>query len=97
MIKVSEELLSDSVFDIEGYVSDQFVNASATEEDAFLTGNGVSKPIGILHTTGGAEVGVTAQVLQLPITGDELIDLVYSRVRRIRKSAVFVLNGHSLQ
>ena len=97
MIKVSEELLSDSVFDIEGYVSDQFgKRIGDKEEDAFLTGNGVSKPIGILHTTGGAEVGVTTAGVAA-ITGDELIDLVYSLRAPYRKSAVFVLNDTTVK
>ena len=97
MIKVSEELLSDSVFNIEGYVSDQFgKRIGDKEEDAFLTGNGVSKPIGILHTTGGAEVGVTTAGVAA-ITGDELIDLVYSLRAPYRKSAVFVLNDTTVK
>ena len=97
MIKVSEELLSDSVFDIEGYVSEQFgKRIGDKEEDAFLTGNGVSKPIGILHTTGGAEVGVTTAGASA-ITGDELIDLVYSLRAPYRKSAVFVLNDTTVK
>ena len=97
MIKVSEELLSDSVFDIEGYVSDQFgKRIGDKEEDAFLTGNGVSKPIGILNATGGAEVGVTTAGAAA-ITGDELIDLVYSLRAPYRKSAVFVLNDTTVK
>ena len=97
MIKVSEELLSDSIFDIEGYVSEQFgKRIGDKEEDAFLTGNGVSKPIGILHTTGGAEVGVTTAGAAA-ITGDELIDLVYSLRAPYRKSAVFVLNDTTVK
>ena len=97
MIKVSEELLSDSIFDIEGYVSDQFgKRIGDKEEDAFLTGNGVSKPIGILNTTGGAEVGVTTAGAAA-ITGDELIDLVYSLRAPYRKSAVFVLNDTTVK
>ena len=97
MIKVSEELLSDSIFDIEGYVSEQFgKRIGDKEEDAFLTGNGVSKPIGILHTTGGAEVGVTTAGVAA-ITGDELIDLVYSLRAPYRKSAVFVLNDTTVK
>jgi HK97 family phage major capsid protein len=97
MIKVSEELLSDSIFNIEGYVSDQFgKRIGDKEEDAFLTGNGVSKPIGILHTTGGAELGVTTAGASA-ITGDELIDLVYSLRAPYRKSAVFVLNDTTVK
>ena len=97
MIKVSEELLSDSIFNIEGYVSEQFgKRIGDKEEDAFLTGNGVSKPIGILHTTGGAELGVTTAGASA-ITGDELIDLVYSLRAPYRKGAVFVLNDTTVK
>ena len=97
IIKVSEELLSDSVFDIETYVSAQFgKRIGDKEEDAFLNGNGVSKPIGILNTTGGAELGVTTAGATA-ITGDELIDLVYSLRAPYRKSAVFVLNDTTVK
>ncbi len=97
MIKVSEELLSDSIFDIEGYVSEQFgKRIGDKEEDAFINGNGVSKPIGILNATGGAEIGVTTAGASA-ITGDELIDLVYSLRAPYRKGAVFVLNDTTVK
>lgn len=97
MIKVSEELLSDSIFNIEGYVSEQFgKRIGDKEEDAFLNGNGVSKPIGILNATGGAEIGVTTAGAAA-VTGDELIDLVYSLRAPYRKSAVFVLNDTTVK
>lgn len=49
MIKVFEELLADSIFDIESYVSEQFgKRIGDAEEQAFLTGNGTGKPTGIL-------------------------------------------------
>ena len=97
MIKVSEELLSDSVFDIEAYVSEQFgKRIGDKEEDAFLNGNGVSKPTGIFNATGGAEVGITT-ASATAITGDELIDLVYSLRAPYRKSAVFVLNDTTVK
>ena len=97
MIKVSEELLSDSIFDIEGYVSEQFgKRIGDKEEDAFLNGNGVGKPTGILNATGGAELGVTTAGAAA-ITGDELIDLVYSLRAPYRKGAVFVLNDTTVK
>lgn len=55
VIKVSEELLNDSAFDLEGYISSEFVRRIGDkEEEAYLTGNGSSKPTGILNATGGA-------------------------------------------
>ena len=61
MIKVSEELLNDSVFDLEAYISREFARRiGAKEEEAFFTGDGSGKPLGVLAATGGAETGVTA-------------------------------------
>lgn len=97
MIKVSEELLNDSYFDIESYVSDQFgTRIGDAEETAFLTGNGSSKPTGILNDTGGADVGVTTAAAAA-VTADELIDLVYSLKAPYRKKAVFVMNDTTVK
>ena len=61
MIKISEELLNDSVFDMPSYIAREFARRiGAAEEEAFFTGNGTGKPLGILAATGGAETGVTA-------------------------------------
>jgi len=57
LIKVSEELLNDSVFDLEAYISREFARRIGNkEEEAFFTGDGSGKPTGILATTGGAQV-----------------------------------------
>ena len=41
MIKVSEELLNDSVFDLESYIAKEFARRiGAKEEEAFFTGDG---------------------------------------------------------
>ena len=75
MIKVSEELLNDSVFDLESYISREFARRiGAKEEEAFFTGDGSGKPLGILAASGGAETGITA-ASATAITADELIDL----------------------
>ena len=78
IIKVSEELLNDSAFDLESYIRSEFIRRIGDkEEEAFFTGNGTGKPTGILNATGGGEVGVTA-ASATAITADELIDLFYS-------------------
>src|SRR5699024_6759607 len=78
MIKVSEELVNDSVFDLESYISREFARRiGAKEEEAFFTGDGSGKPLGILASSGGAETGITA-ASATAITADELIDLFYS-------------------
>ena len=77
MIKVSDELLQDAVFNIESYIATEFARRiGAAEEEAFLTGDGSAKPTGLLHETLGAGVGVTTT--GNTFTADEIIDLVHS-------------------
>ena len=88
---VSDELLQDSMFDIEGYLTDEFARAfGIREEEAFCIGDGVKKPTG-LFTVNGGEVGVNA-ASATAITADELISLVYSLKAPYRKNAKFLLN-----
>lgn len=97
LIKVSEELLNDSVFDLESYISTEFARRiGAKEEEAFFTGNGTGKPLGILATTGGAETGVTSAAATA-VTADELIDLFYSLKAPYRKNAIWVLNDSTVK
>ena len=97
MIKVSEELLADSVFDLEAYISKEFARRiGAREEESFFNGDGKGKPLGILAATGGAEVGVTA-ASATAITADEVIDLFYSLKAPYRKNAVWVLNDATVK
>ena len=59
LIKVSEELLNDSAFDLEGYFTKEFARRIGNaEEAAFLSGNGTGKPTGILAGVGGAEIDI---------------------------------------
>ena len=97
MIKVSEELLNDSVFELEAYISREFARRiGAKEEEAFFTGDGSGKPLGVLAATGGAETGVTS-ASATAITADELIDLFYSLKAPYRRNAVWVLNDSTIK
>ena len=91
-IKVTEELLYDSAFNLESYIIQQFGKAIANaEEDAFLNGDGNHKPTGLLTT---AQTGVTTSGAS--ITADDLIELVYKLKRPYRKSASFIVNDQTL-
>ena len=97
LIKVSNELLNDSVFNLESYISKEFARRiGSKEEDAFFNGNGTGKPVGIFNATGGAEVGVTA-ASATAITADEIIDLFYSLKAPYRKNAVWILNDATIK
>lgn len=94
LIKVSEELLNDSEFDLEGYFVKEFARRIGNkEESAFISGDGAGKPAGILND---AEVGVTA-ASATAITADELIDLYYSLPAPYRATAVWVMNDATMR
>ena len=96
MIKVSDELLQDSVFNLESYIATEFARRiGAAEEEAFITGNGTGKPTGLLHATNGAGTGVTTTG-NTP-TADEIFDLVHSIKSVYRRKAVFLLNDSTLK
>ena len=96
MIKVSDELLQDNVFNIEEYISGEFARRiGAAEEEAFITGNGTGNPTGLLHATNGAATGVTTAGTS--VTADELIDLVHSVKSVYRNKSVFLLNDSTLK
>ena len=97
LIKVSNELLNDSVFNLEAYISKEFGRrCGAKEEEAFFNGNGTGKPTGILDATYGAITGVTTDAVD-KITADEIIDLFYSLKAPYRKRAVWVLNDSTVK
>jgi len=97
MIKVSEELLNDSVFNLENYIAREFARRIGNkEEDAFFTGDGSGKPTGILAATGGAQIGVTA-ASATAITIDEVLDLFYSLKSPYRNKSVFVMNDATIK
>jgi len=96
-IKVSNELLYDSVFNIESYIAKEFARRiGAKEEEAFFSGTGTGQPLGLLAAAGGGEVGVTAAGVSA-ITLDEMIDLFHSLKSPYRSKAVFLMNDSTVK
>ena len=96
MIKVSDELLNDSAFNIESYIAKEFARRIGTkEEEAFFVGDGSGKPTGIFNATGGAETGVT--VATANITFDDIMDLFYSLRAPYRNNATWILNDSTVK
>src|SRR6056297_387042 len=97
MLKVSDELLNDSYFDLEAYIAAEFARRiGAAEEEAFLIGNGSAKPTGLLNVTGGAGLGVTAAGTTA-IVIDEVLDLYHSLKSSYRKNASFLVNDDTIK
>ena len=92
MIKVSNELLHDSAFDIASYIAERFgVCMGNAEEKAFIIGTGEKQPTGLLHDTNGAELGVTAAA-EAVVTFDEIFQLYYALKAPYRRKAAFLCN-----
>lgn len=93
-IKVTDELLYDNAFNLENYILTQFGKALANaEEDTFLNGDGVGKPLGLFAATGG---GTVANTLTAAIKSDDILDLIYALKRPYRKDAAFIINDQNL-
>ena len=93
-IKVTEELLYDNAFGLEDYIITQFGKALANaEEDAFLNGDGVGKPLGLFAASGGGQI---AETLTAAIKADDIINLVYALKRPYRKNASFIMNDKNI-
>ena len=92
-IRVSEELMNDSVFDLESYITQEFARRIGTkEEEAFLVGDGNHKPLGVFQ---GAEVGVMAA--KTAITFDDMMDLYHSLRTPYRRNASWILNDSTVK
>jgi HK97 family phage major capsid protein len=105
MPKASQRLLDDSAFDIEGWlagrIADKFARAEAA---AFIGGDGVGKPTGILHglavpnsTWNWGTLGYVATGTAGDFDGvnpaDAVVDLVYALDAQYRAGATFIMNS----
>ena len=105
--KASQRLLDDSAFDIEGWLAGRIADTFArSEAAAFVSGDGVDKPRGILDypqvdddsfawgSLGYVATG-TAADFDAANPADAVIDLVYSLGAPYRAGARFVMNSRT--
>ncbi|HVL52830.1 MAG TPA: phage major capsid protein [Vitreimonas sp.] len=89
LIKVSEELLADSAFDLEAYIRQEFgERIGVLENTAYVAGDGAGKPTGVATQ---ASAGATAAGAGA-ITYADLVNLYHSLGPQYRRNAVFVMN-----
>ena len=108
MPKASQRLLDDSAFDVEGWLAEKiatrFIRAEAA---AFINGDGVDKPRGILLPTKVANASWTWGNLGYIPTGaaadflatnpaDCIVNLVYALGADYRANAAFVMNSRTV-
>jgi HK97 family phage major capsid protein len=105
--KVSQRLLDDVAFDVEGWLAERIGDRFArAEANAFVVGNGVDKPRGFLDHTKVANatwawgsIGYvatgTAGAFPASAPADVLVDLVYALGARYRANGTFVMNSRT--
>jgi HK97 family phage major capsid protein len=96
MMQVSEELLQDSAFDLDGYVRNEFgQRIGVLENTGYTVGDGIGKPSG---WNNNATVGVTAATGNTTtIPADNLFDLIHSILPPYRPGSVFVGNDAAIK
>ena len=95
LTRIKQTFVTDNKFDIEKYLRNDFARRFGREEEnAFINGDGITSPTGILHPTEGAEIGVTAVGTDV-ITYDEVIKLYFSLDKAYRKNAVWIMNDET--
>ena len=93
-IRVSDELLEDSVFDLEEFIIKEFAQRiGEAEEAAFIHGDGLAKPLGIIHQLEREVITEKAG----KISTDDLLDLKHAIPSKYRKDAVFLMHDSTLR
>ena len=91
----SQRALDDTAFNLDAYMVDETARAFAKKENAaFVSGDGVNKPQGILTTTGLATVN-SGQSAKLPTSGDAYLAMIYALPAAYRNGAKFIMASAS--
>ena len=99
IVRVSDELLEDSTFDLPGYLSTLAAEAKVEgEEAAFVAGSGNGQPFGILTRINGEASTpnrfTTATIGAL--AGDDFVNALYAMSPRYRRQASWVLGTQAI-
>lgn len=93
--KIKEHFVKDNDFNLEGYLENEFVRRfGRSKESAFINGDGINEPAGILNATRGGEIGVTAEGSTV-LTYDEVIKLYFSLKPEHRRNAMWLMNDET--
>lgn len=89
---LNDDFVNDIGFNVKKYLISRFAECfNRAEENAFINGTGVDMPVGILHSTEGAEVGITATKFSF----DNVISLYMSTKAKYRKKGVWIMNDET--
>jgi HK97 family phage major capsid protein len=99
--KATQRLLDDAALNIEAWLAEKVADRFARLENAaFVAGDGVKKPKGFLSYPAGTGFGQIEQIPSLAannITGDGLINLVYSLKTAYKPNARFFMSRDAIK
>lgn len=105
MPKISQRLLDDAAFDVEGWLAERIANKFArAEAAAFINGDGIDKPKGVLNynkiTNGSWAWGQLGYIptgaagdFAATNASDSIVDLVYALGAEYRANGTFLMNS----
>ncbi|MFW0776999.1 MAG: phage major capsid protein [Rickettsiales bacterium] len=99
--KATQKLVDDAAIDVESWLADKISDIFARKENtAFVSGDGVGQPRGILSYAAGTSWGQIEQIdsgSDGAVTADGLINLFYSLKDEYSKRANFLMNRTVVQ
>jgi HK97 family phage major capsid protein len=94
LVKLSEELLADTGFDLFGELARNYADLACEEmETKFCQGTGSAEIGGLIA---GGSAGKTAAATAA-LTGDEIMDFVYSLKKQYRRRSVILANSNTVR
>lgn len=92
VVRLDEDFIFSPGYNLEKHLTAHMTKAfSRAEEKAFITGNGITEPTGILADNGGAEVGANSSAL----TYDDVVALYFSVKPEYRKNGKWLMNDET--
>ena len=93
IIRVTNELLKDSAVDIEAYLAATFADRLAvSEEEAFITGDGEDKPLGLIRQV---KVGCMTENAG-SVSVEDVLNLIFSVSEKHRRNGTLLMNDNTL-
>lgn len=96
LVLVSNQLLQDTVFNLDGFLAGKLATRLARiENDHFTTGNAASQPNGIVNAATLGTTGATGETVTLIF--DDLVELEHSVDPAYRQGAKFMMHDTTLK
>jgi len=90
---VSEELLTDAAFGLDGYLAQELGESiGVLEETAYAVGDGSGKPLGIAHASSGVTVSQAAVGNSTSFTYSALVNFIYALPYQYRRNAQWIFS-----